>query len=68
MLVEMGAEARTLHRGRWLVPEIMLVEMGPETVTGMEEKETEATVVEMAEAVRPERAPCCGMIWGMRRR
>lgn len=27
-----------------------------------------ATVVEMAEAVRPERAPCCGMIWGMRRR
>ena len=30
----------------------MLVEMGPETVTGMEEKETAATVVEMAEAVR----------------
>ena len=46
----------------------MLGELGPETVTGMEEKETEATVVEMAEAVRPERAPCCGMIWGMRRR
>ena len=46
----------------------MLVEMGPETVTGMEEKETAATVVEMAEAVRPERAPCCGMSWGMRRR
>ena len=46
----------------------MLVEMGPETVMGMEEKETAAAVVEMAEEVRPERAPCCGMIWGMRRR
>ena len=46
----------------------MLVEMGPETVTGMEEKETAAAVVEMAEAVRLERVPGCGMIWGMRRR
>ena len=41
---------------------------GAGTVTGMEEKETAAAVVEMAEAVRPERAPCCGLSWGMRRR
>lgn len=42
-------------------------ELVPEAVKGMEEKEMEAAVVEMAEAVRPEREPGCGMIWGMRR-
>lgn len=53
----------------------MLVEMVPEAVKGMEEKETAEAVVEMAEAVvemaeaaRLERVRGCGMIWGMRRR
>nr|DAL08968.1 MAG TPA_asm: hypothetical protein [Caudoviricetes sp.] len=42
----------------------------PETVKGMEEKEMAAAVAvaEMAEAVRPERGPGCGMMRGMRRR
>lgn len=46
----------------------MLVEMVPEAVKGMEEKETAAAVVEMAEVARLERVRGCVMIWGMRRR
>lgn len=45
-------------------------ELVPEAVKEKEEKEEkemEAAVVEMAEVVRPEREPGCGMIWGMRR-
>lgn len=64
-----GAQMAAVGRGAsWLVPG--MEERVPETVKGMEEKEMAAAVAvaEMAEAVRPERGPCCGMMRGMRRR